>query len=229
MKSIGLIGGTSWPSTIEFYKTLNKMAHTNFGAGHSARILLSSIDYFEIKQHYPSGWEKINPVLEREINYLNSLNPSCIAICNNTLHEGLDQIKDKLNLAVPLVHMVDETVIYLNQQGYKKILLTGTKYTMEGSYFRSKLEASGLTVVIPDLEHRSLIQNIQNELATGKPATSTQLEQTKGMLLKYTQCDSVLTGCTELPFIINAETSQIDVVDPSLILCNKLINYCEPA
>ncbi len=225
LKTIGLIGGTSWPSTIEFYKILNQMAGEKYGAGHSARILLSSIDYFEISKHYPNNWEMINPILKRELEYLDSVNPSCIALCNNTLHEGIDMIKSDLSLKPPFIHMVDEVVSYLSQRKFNSVLLTGTKYTMECGYYKNKLESSGLKVVIPESAHRNLIQDIQKIIASGVSVNSSHLTKIRQMLETYKNCDVVLAACTELPLVINDQSSPIEVADPAEILCQKLFQY----
>ena len=102
MKTIGLLCGASWPSSIEYYKLLNQMAQAHYGGFHSAKLILLNIDYHEIKQHYPNGWDKIPSALKKELKKLNALNPDCILICNNTLHKAYDIIKDEISLNMPL-------------------------------------------------------------------------------------------------------------------------------
>ena len=120
MKRIGLLGGTSWPSTIEYYKLLNEKADSHLGGGHSANITLWSIDYFKIKQLFSNGWEEINTIMEDEILALNRTNPDCILICNNTLHQSYDLIKERLSVGVPVFHMVDLSVKKTIDLGVKK-------------------------------------------------------------------------------------------------------------
>jgi len=106
MKTIGLLGGTSWPSTIEYYRILNRLAQEKLGGYHSANLLLYSIDYHEIKSRYHDGWDEIPILLEKEIHKLVKLGPDCILICNNTLHKAFDEIKTDLNLKIPFHHSV---------------------------------------------------------------------------------------------------------------------------
>jgi aspartate racemase len=224
MERIGLLGGTSWPSTIEYYRLFNEKAQAHFGEGHSAKLLLSSIDYFDIRQHYPNGWDKIYPILQRELQYLNDLKPSCILICNNTLHQGFDAIKDKLNLSVPVFHMADLTAQHLQQKGYKKVLLTGTQYTMESGYYSDKITAFAIEVIVPTLEERVLMQSMQQSIAKGETPEqfSAAFEQ---ILANYADCDAVVTACTELPLVITPQITQLEIVDPMAIQCEAAFKF----
>ncbi|MBB1269902.1 aspartate/glutamate racemase family protein [Shewanella sp. SR44-3] len=224
MERIGLLGGTSWPSTIEYYRLLNEKAQAHFGEGHSARLLLSSMDYFEIRQHYPEGWDNIYPILQRELQYLNDLNPSCILICNNTLHQAYDAIKDELNLSVPVFHMADLTAQYLHQQGHKKVLLTGTQYTMESGYYSDKIAAYGIEVMVPVLEERVLMQSMQQSIAKGH-ATEQFSAAFEAILANYTNCDAVITACTELPLVITSNITPLVIVDPMAIQCEAAFKF----
>ena len=224
MKRIGLLGGTSWPSTIEYYRILNEQAQDYFGDGHSAKLLLWSIDYFEIRQHYPNGWDKINSILQRELEFLNKLNPSCIIICNNTLHESYDAIKSDLKLDVPVIHMADLTVKYVSETGCKNVLLTGTQYTMECGYYSEKLESNGIKVTIPQLEHRILIQSMQQSIAKGKSTNGFE-EAFKEIISKYPSCDAIITACTELPLIITPRITKLKIIDPLQIQCTEAFRY----
>ena len=102
-----MLGGTSWPSTIEYYRILNKMVQERLGGFHSANILLRSIDYHEIKSRYHDGWDEIPRLLEESLKDLESRGPDCIIICNNTLHRAYDMIKAQLNLRIPIIHLVE--------------------------------------------------------------------------------------------------------------------------
>ena len=224
MERIGLLGGMSWPSTIEYYRLLNEKAQAHLGEGHSARLLLSSMDYFEIRQHYPNGWDKIYPILQRELQYLNDLCPSCILICNNTLHQAFDAIKDKLNLSVPVFHMADLTAQHVYQKGHKKVLLTGTQYTMESGYYSNKIAAHGIEVIVPALEERIHIQSMQQSIAKGQ-ATEQFTAAFEKILANYLDCDAVITACTELPLVITPTITQLEIVDPMAIQCDAAFKF----
>jgi len=224
MKRIGLLGGTSWPSTIEYYRLLNEEAQAYFGAGHSAKLLLWSIDYFEIKQHYPNGWHEINAVLQRELTSLNALEPDCIVICNNTLHESYDAIKSKLSLDVPVIHMADLTVKYVSDFGCQHVLLLGTQYTMECGYYEDKLVKNGIKVTIPELDDRLSIQSMQQSIAKGD-STQGFAEAFQVILSKHAGCDAIITACTELPLIVTSEITELKIIDPLKIQCSAAFEY----
>lgn len=109
MKKIGILGGTSYPSTILYYETLNKLYHQKFGAFHSCPILLYSIDYNEIKSNYNDGWDVIPQLLKKELQVLLDSSPSCVMIANNTLHKAFDLIKHELEINVPVFHIIELT------------------------------------------------------------------------------------------------------------------------
>lgn len=224
MKRIGLLGGTSWPSTIEYYRLLNEQAQQHFGEGHSAKLVLWSIDYFEIKQHYPNGWDKINAILQKELTSLNDLKPACIVICNNTLHESYDTIKAHLALDVPVIHMADLTVKHASDIGCRHVLLTGTQYTMECGYYAEKFASNGIKVTIPELDDRILIQSMQQSIAKGEP-TKGFTEVLKTIIAKHAACDAIVTACTELPLVITPNITKLKIIDPLQIQCAAAFAY----
>jgi len=224
MKKIGLLGGTSWPSTIEYYRILNEQAQAHFGDGHSAKLLLWSIDYFEIRQHYPDGWHAINAILQRELEYLNDLKPGCIVICNNTLHESYDAIKNKLKLDVPVIHMADLAAKHVKDTGCQHVLLTGTQYTMECGYYTEKLVKNGIKVTIPELDDRILIQSMQQNIAKGK-STQGFAEAFKEIIAKHSTCDAIITACTELPLIVTSDITELKIIDPLKIQCAAAFDF----
>lgn len=224
MKRIGLLGGTSWPSTIEYYRLLNESAARHFGEGHSAKLLLWSIDYFDIKQHAAKDYLKVHAVLKRELEALDALNPACIVICNNTLHESYDAIKDQLTLNAPVIHMAELTAEYVSNNQCRRVLLTGTQYTMECGYYAQKLVAQGINVTIPDLTERQIIQSIIQAIVKGKSTEEDKLVL-RELLLNYDDCDSVITACTELPLILTQEITSLKVIDPLQIQCDAAFNF----
>ena len=167
MKTIGLLGGTSWPSTIEYYRILNELAQDRMGGFHSASILLRSIDYHEIKSRYYARWDEIPALLQQEINALARLGPDCIVICNNTLHKAFDAIEVEIELAIPVFHIVKATGRAASSMNMRRLLLLGTQFTMEDGFYHRGLEQFGLQVETPDAEDRLRIQQIQSQLARG--------------------------------------------------------------
>ncbi len=163
MKTIGLLGGTGWSSTIGYYTLLNQLMHARLGGHHSAKVLLKSIDYENLWSSYGND-QKASHLLEEELAGLIALKPDCIIICCNTLHKYYDMIKDKLNSSIPVMHAVDLVAQHANDHGYRKILLLATKFTMEDGFFAKKLENAGIEVVIPTQEERNILRDIHGQL-----------------------------------------------------------------
>ena len=225
MKLIGLLGGMSWPSTIDYYRTLNELAQSARGGHHSANILLRSIDYHAIKSAYSGHWEQVPGLLEVEVRAFASLGADCLVLCNNTLHEALDQLLPGLNLALPVIHIARETGAEAVRLGMQRVLLLGTLHTMEHHYYRSVLEGFGLEVQIPDPAERTRIQSIQNELARGNVLPRDR-EWFDGMLARYRQLDAAVLACTELPLLFPGSAT---APPPGPALLNPTRIQCEAA
>lgn len=224
MKTIGLLCGTSWPSSIEYYKLLNQMANKHFGGFHSAKLIMLNIDYHGIKQHYPNGWDKIPAVLKTELEKLDALNPDCLLICNNTLHKGYDMIKDEIQLNSPLFHMLELTAKEASKNKYTKLLLLGTKFTMEDDFFKKHLENHGSQVVVPTLKQRDEVQAFQTKLSKGIIEEDAKV-YFKDLLLQYKDVDAVVLGCTELPLVIKEEDISQKILDPLTLQCQKAFEF----
>lgn len=168
MKTIGLLGGTAWPSTIDYYRYLNQLAQREFGTAHSARLLLKSIDYAPIKHCYGRDWAEARHRFEPELDELFRMAPGCVVVCCNTLHQAVDERADRWPSDIPIIHIVDETARVAIKHGYRRILLLGTRFTMENGYYASRLEDNGLEVCPPAAADRARIQAIQSAIAAGK-------------------------------------------------------------
>jgi aspartate racemase len=222
MKMIGLLGGTSWPSTIEYYRILNNLAQEKLGGFHSANLLLRSIDYHDIKSHYHDGWDKIPLLLKKEIRVLIKLAPDCLLICNNTLHKAFDQIESDLRLSIPVFHIVDGVGRFARRQNLKRLLLLGTKFTMEDGFYQKRLEERfNLAVEIPNLQERITIQAIQDQLATGILKQEFQTYFVN-LIRKYCAVDAIVLACTELPLAI-------DQCNVDAVVLNSIEYQCREA
>lgn len=224
MRQIGLLGGTSWPSTIEYYRILNLLAQEKFAGHHSAKILLWSMDYHDIKSHYHAGWDIIPSVLERELNAFARCKPECILICNNTLHEALDKIRPRLEFKIPIFHMVDLVAKRALEAGIKKVLLLGTKYTMEHSYYSGRLREFGLEVVTPTLSERERIQEIQSQIARGELSPGF-VDGIRKIIAGYESQDAVVTACTELPLVVTPAVTALPIFDPMKVQCEAAFEF----
>ena len=224
MKTIGLLCGASWPSSIEYYKLLNQMAQKHYGGFHSAKLILLNIDYHEIKQYYPDGWDKIPYVLKKELEKLNALNPDCILICNNTLHKAYDIIKDETALNMPLFHMVEITAQIAKERNLNNVLLLGTKFTMEDDFFINHLENKNLNVTVPSKQQREEIQAFQTSLAKGIMNSEIK-EYFIKLINSFENIDAVVLGCTELPLAIKQEDIKQTILNPLELQCQKAFEF----
>ncbi|WP_063512626.1 MULTISPECIES: aspartate/glutamate racemase family protein [unclassified Erythrobacter] len=215
MKLIGVLGGTSWPSTLLLYRRFNELVQDRLGHPHSARLLLYSIDYHAIKSRYHHGWDEIPALLKREAEELLSRRPDCWMIANNTLHRAYDRIAGELSAHVPFFHAVRLTRARLVELGTKRVLLLGTKFTMEDGFFAKPLREAGLEVVVPEPGERDRIQAMQTRLASGEMNDEFP-RYFSGLLDRYhrTGCEGVITACTELPLVIDQSRTPLLMMDP---------------
>ena len=230
MKTIGILGGTSWPSTVIYYRLLNELAQQRFGGHHSARLLVHSIDYHEIRSRYPGdgvppeAFEGIAPLLEAELRALAACNPGCILLGNNTLHKSLDTFSDRLALPMPLFHIVDETAALARAAGHRRVLLLATRFTMEDGFLARRLAAHGIEAVVPDAADRAEVQAIQAPLARGE-----RLDEYTDRLLRvvdrHASLDAVVLGCTELPLAMRPDASALPVLDTVRIQCQRAFDW----
>lgn len=216
MKTIGLLGGTGWSSTIIYYKMINELMHERLGGRHSAQIILKSIDYHEIQSHYGKDDDRVATVLEQELQGLIRLKPDCILICNMTLHKYYDVIKDRLCSEIPVFHALDLVVEQLKRQDDKKVLLLATKNTLEDGFFARKLEQSNIAVIIPNKEEREIIHSIHGELVQDRVLAASK-KFFSDLIASYQDLDAVVLGCTELPLVIHQENSLLPIIDPIVL------------
>jgi aspartate racemase len=226
VKLIGVLGGTSWPSTMLPYRLLNEAVQRRLGGHHSARVLLYSIDYHAIKSRYHDGWAEIPSLLEREIETLLSLRPDCWMLANNTLHRAYDMIAPDLASSIPFFHAVSLVRDHLVSMVVGRVLLLGTRFTMEDGFFARPLEAAGIRVDVPSEVDREQVQAIQTRLARGE-ADENFAPYFADLLARHaaTGCEAVVTACTELPLVITQGLTSMRVIDPLVLQCDACVNF----
>ena len=167
MKTLGLIGGTSWVSTIDYYRIINQQINDRLGGLNAARLILYSLNYEEFKPPPdPKDWGPTAEGLATIAKKLEVAGAECIILCANTPHMAADIIQE--NIAIPLVHIAEETSKEIARHRLNKVGLIGTRFTMEQSFFKEKLSKNGISTLIPGNEERDYIHNtIFNELAKG--------------------------------------------------------------
>ncbi len=226
VRLIGILGGTSWPSTILPYRLLNTQVQRRLGGFHSARILLSSIDYHAIKSRYGARFAEVPPLLKAEAEALLARRPDCWMIANNTLHKAYDRIAGELDPTIPFFHAVHLTRDHLVARGLRRVLLTGTRFTMEDGFFADGLAAAGIEVAVPEEADRERIQAIQTRLAAGE--TDTAFAPVFADILARAAdagCTAVVTACTELPLVVHAGLTSLAVVDPLELQCTACLDF----
>ena len=218
MKTTGLIGGTTWLSTVDYYRIINQEVNRQLGDLHSAKLLLYSIDFDEFKTLADAGdWPKLTEWFAGIAQKLQTAGADAIVLCANTLHLMVPELEQLVQ--IPIIHVADATVGELCSQDIRKTALLGTKFTMEAAFFKDKLSQQGIEVMIPDADERQFIhQTIFNELDRGL-----LLAETKVRYLAIIQnliakgAESVILGCTEIPLLIKSEDCTVPVFDTTLI------------
>ena len=211
MKTIGLIGGMSWESTITYYQLLNEAAKGVLGGLHSAKILLYSVDFFEIEALMSRGdWDAAADLLGDVAERLQRAGADFVLICTNTLHKVAPQVQARIS--VPLVHIAEAAADELLAKGIRRVALLGTKYTMTQEFYREKLVNRGIEVLIPEGDDIDLVNRvIFEELCLGVVKPESKAEYLRVIReLQLRGAEGILLGCTELGLIV----SQYDVVLP---------------
>lgn len=224
MKTIGLLGGTGWSSTIGYYTQLNEKVGNRLGGYHSAKIILSSIDYHDIMNNYGKDHEATTAALKRELQKLIALKPDCIIICCNSLHKYYDMIKADLHSDIHVFHAVELVAEHASKQNYNKVLLLATRFTMEDGFFSRKLENNGIEVVIPNQEERIQMQAIHGQLMQNA-VTQQARDYFKDIIAKYSDCQAVVLGCTEYPLVVDQSNSVLPIIDPVQLQTSAAVDF----
>ena len=222
MKTIGLIGGMSWESTITYYQLLNEAAKDVLGGLHSAKILLYSVDFFEIEALMSRGdWDAAADLLGGVAERLQRAGADFVLICTNTLHKVAPEVQARIT--VPLVHIAEAAADELLAKGIRRVALLGTKYTMTQEFYRDKLVNRGIEVLIPEGDDIDLVNRvIFEELCLGivKPESKAEyLRVIKALQLRG--AEGVLLGCTELGLIVSQEDVALPLFDTTVIHAKK--------
>lgn len=224
MKTIGLLGGTGWSSTIDYYRLLNQLVNERLGGYHSAKILLKSIDYHLIMSHYGKDHQKVADALYKELGDLIALKPDCIIICCNSLHKYYDLIKHRLNSSIPVIHALNLVAEHAKKKKYTKVLLLATKFTMEDGFFAKKLEDAGIKVLVPNQEERDHMQSIHAELMQNIIKVESKV-YFSNLIRKYNEADAVVLGCTEYPLVVDKDNSTLPIIDPIQLQVLHAVEY----
>ena len=222
MKTIGLIGGMSWESTVTYYQIVNETVKRELGGLHSAKVLLYSVDFAEIEEYQTKGeWDKSAAVLAVAAQNLEKAGAGFIIICTNTMHKVAPVIQKKIS--IPIIHIAEATADALKENGIEKVGLLGTKYTMTQEFYKSKLIEAGIEVVIPDEAGVTVVNNIiYNELCLGIISEESRKKFVNIIKqLEKAGAQGVILGCTEIGLLIHQKDVEIPVFDTTQIHATK--------
>ena len=226
MKTIGLIGGMSWESTIPYYSIINEYVKDTLGGFHSARIVLYSVDFAEIERCQSKGdWDKSAEILAEAASRLEKAGADIILICTNTMHKVYPKVRAALN--VPMLHIAEATGEELAKRGIRKVALLGTRYTMQEDFYKFKLIEMGFEVIIPKDNDITLVNNvIFNELCLGQIKDDSRNEFSRIINeLKNDGAEAVILGCTEIGLLVKQEDSVLPVFDMTVIHAEKAAEW----
>jgi aspartate racemase len=227
MKTIGLLGGMSWESTLLYYKALNEGIKAELGGLHSARICLVSVDFHDIEVlQRQNDWSAAAAVLSDTARKIEDCGADFLLICTNTMHKVADDIQ--ANISIPIVHIADATAERLIADGVGCVGLLGTAFTMEQDFYKGRLSGNfGLKVLTPPSQDRALVHNvIFNELCLGIIKDASRAEFRRIIAdLQAQGAQAVILGCTEIGMLISQQDSQVALYDTTDIHARKAVAY----
>ncbi|KRE93382.1 aspartate racemase [Paenibacillus sp. Soil766] len=227
MKTIGLIGGMSWESSLLYYQIINQRVKEKLGGHHSAKSLMYSVDFHEIKTlQHEGNWEEATRVMIESAQKLASAGSDCIVICTNTMHKMAKEVEDAVS--IPLLHIADATANEIIKAGIKKVALLGTAFTMEQDFYKGRLvDKYQLEVLIPNAVSRKIVHDIiYEELCLG-----TINEDSKQSYIEIIQdlvnegAEAVILGCTEITLLIAQQDAPVPLFDTTKIHAEYAVDF----
>lgn len=227
MKTIGIIGGITWLSTVDYYTLINQSINATFGGVTSAKIILWSVEFGEIKKlTFEDRWDEIATIIANAAQKLEQAGADCVLIGANTMHKIADAVQQSVN--IPVIHIAEAAATVVAHQNISKVALLGTKYTMQLDFYTQKLADKGIETIIPS--NAADIEFINNAIYE---------EMGKGLFLPKTKerfiniiralategAQGVVLGCTEIPILIKQEDSPIPVFDTTAIHVNAAVEF----
>lgn len=225
MKLIGLIGGMSWESSVEYYRIMNEEVKNRLGGLHSARCLLYSVDFEEVERYQAEGdWKKAGTLLGDVAYSLEKAGAEMIVICTNTMHKVIPYMKEKIG--IPILHIADATATQVQKSALRTVGLLGTKYTMEEDFYKSRIESHGIKVLVPNQEDREQVNRvIYEELCLGKIKSSSREFYKKVIKRLVDQgAEGIILGCTEIGLLVKADDAEVPLFDTTVIHAREAVS-----
>ena len=227
MKTIGLIGGMSWESSLEYYRIINETVKRELGGFHSAKSLMYSVDFQEIEELQHQGkWEEATRLMIDGAQRVEKGGADFVVICTNTMHLMAGDVERSIQ--IPLLHIADVTAAKIKEKGHSTVGLLGTRFTMEKEFYKGRLKNDhGIDVIIPDEEERAAIHTIlYDELCLGDIKAASK-ETFKGIIANLEQrgAEGIILGCTEIPLIVKQEDYTIFLYDTTTLHAEAAVSF----
>ncbi len=226
MKKLGLLGGISWVSPMDYYRLINEGVNEKLGGLNFVECLIYSFNYADIKKNGDeNNWDLTFQWLSKASKGLIAGGAEGIVLCANTMHLIADRLKEVLN--VPIIHVAEETATSVQKAGFDKVALLGTKFTMERDFYKEKLAEKGIEAIIPGDEDRDFIHyTIFEELGRGLVTPETKkryIEISRRLIAQGAQ--GVILGCTEIPLVIQPNDLEVPTFDTTAIHAAAAVKF----
>jgi aspartate racemase len=227
MKTIGLLGGMSWESSLEYYKIVNQKVKELLGGHHSCECIMYSVDFDPIKKlQHEERWEELTQIMIKTARKIEQGGAEMLTICTNTMHKMYDDVQK--SISIPILHIADATAEAIKEKNLETIALLGTKFTMQHDFYKGRLiKNHGINVLTPDGDDLEAVHNIiYDELVLGeiKNASREKYKQIIEQLAKK-GAQGVILGCTEIPLLIKQQDVSIPVFDTTTIHAEKTVEF----
>lgn len=227
MKTMGLIGGISWESSIKYYRITNQLVRERLGGHHSAKSIMYSFDFAEIEALQREGdWAEATRMMINAAIWLQKANADFVVICANTMHRMAEEVEAAI--AIPLLHIADATAQAVKEEGITKVGLLGTRFVMEEDFYRQRLEEKyGLQVLVPDTKGREIVDRvIFDELVQGMilPASKQAYVEIINELVEE-GAEGIVLGCTEIGLLVKEEDVDVPAFDTTVIHATAAVDY----
>jgi len=227
MKTIGLLGGMSWESTVPYYRHINELVKQRLGGLHSARVVLYSVDFHDIERlQHADRWDEAGACLADAGRTLEAAGAQFLVLCTNTMHKVAPAIEAAVS--IPLLHIADPTSAAIRRAGIGSVGLLGTRFTMEEDFYRGRLESlHAIRVVVPNAEDRVRIHRvIYDELCRGVVREESRSEY-RGVIgrLQALGAEGVILGCTEIAMLVSPSDSPIPLFDTTRLHAAHAVDF----
>lgn len=227
MKTTGLIGGMSWESSIEYYRIINETIRTKLGGLHSAKCIMYSVNFAEIEPlQHQAKWNEATQLMIAAAKSVERGGADFVIFCTNTMHKVADEVQK--HIQIPILHIADATAERIKAQGMKKVGLLGTKFTMEGDFYKDRLiQKHNLEVMIPTAVEREIVHRvIYDELCVGEIKQSSKMKY-MDIIERFAQdgAEGIILGCTEIGLLVKKEDSRVLLFDTTRIHAEAAVEY----